>query len=333
MTLDNSPEAQSEKIALEFFYNNLTTVNAYNEHEKGGFSLLVKQMMDAVGKKYAIHEVIFRPVESDIGGLSGSLSHKLLTAEFRFVPLWFFENKNGQLHFIPQEEQTSPIRVEYGSWLVTSGDGLMESCSIAYLFKHLPLRDWLVYCERNGMPGVKGTTNARPGSEEWEIARQAVQNFGAEFHALMSRGTDIEAIDLGGRGELPYPKLVERMDSAMAALWRGADLSTLSQNDGLGISLQSEEKYLLEEDDAQMISDTLHEQVDKFVLKYLFGTTSPKAYFHLRPSSNKNLKNDLEIFRTLWTMGVPLSLNDLREHFGLSAPQSTDDHLPNTQNP
>ena len=35
----------------------------------------------------------------------------------------------------------------------------MEACSIAYLFKHLPLRDWLVYCERNGMPGVRGVNN------------------------------------------------------------------------------------------------------------------------------------------------------------------------------
>jgi phage gp29-like protein len=313
LTLDNSPIAQREKQVLEIFYNNLTATNAYDEHETGGVRLLIKQMMDAVGKKYAVHEIIFRPIE---GGL---------TADFRFVPLWFFENTGGQMRFVPPEGQ--PIPVEPGSWMVTGGDGLMESCSIAYLFKHLPLRDWLVYCERNGMPGVKGVTHALPGSPEWEAARQAVQNFGAEFHALMSRGTNIEAIDLSARGELPYPSLVERMDRAMAALWRGADLATLSHREGVGISLQTEEKNILEEDDAQMISDTLHEQVDRHILKYLFGTTSPQAYFHLKPSSNKNLKNDLSVFKTLWEMGVPIGLNDLREHFGLNAPVSAEDEI------
>ena len=175
------------------------------------------------------------------------------------------------------------------------------------------------------MPGVKGITNARPGTLEWEIAREAVQNFGAEFHALMSTGTNIEAIDISGKGELPYPKLVERMDRAMAALWRGSDLTTLSQRDSTGISAQKNERELLEEDDAQMISDTLHEQVDRCVLKYLVGTERPKAYFQLKTSPNKNLNNDLNIIKTLWDMGVQLSLNDIREHFGINPPNNKED--------
>ena len=251
---------------------------------------------------------------------------KLLTAEMRFVPLWFFENKNGHLHFV-QANKERKLPLTSGEWLTTTGDGLMESCSIAYLFKHLPLRDWLIYCERNGMPGVKGVTNAQPGSSEWEMAREAVKNFGAEFHALMSTGTDIQAIDISGRGELPYPRLVERMDRAMSALWRGSDLSTISNENGLGTSLQREEKALLEEDDARLISDTLHSQVDRYVLQHLCGTEHPKAYFHLKCSLNKNLNNDLALYKALWEMGVPLSLNDLREHFGLPFPANGQDCL------
>ncbi len=318
LTLDNSEEAFLQKEILESFYNNLSCVNAYDENERGGLALLIKQMMDAIGKKYAVHEVVFKPLNVK--------SKRFLSAEFRFVPLWFFENKDGHLHFV-KSDQDQRIPLASGEWLITTGDGLMESCSIAYLFKHLPLRDWLIYCERNGMPGVKGVTNARPGSNEWEIAREAVKNFGAEFHALMSTGTDIQAIDISGKGELPYPKLVERMDRAMAALWRGSDLTTISQQNGLGASVQKDEKTLLEEDDAQMISETLNNQVDRCVLKYLLGTDHPKAYFQLKFSANKNLNNDLAIFKTLWDMGVSLSLNDIREHFGLNPPCNSNDTL------
>ena len=316
LTLDNSEEALRHKHLLEQFYNNITCINAYDE--RGGIPLLIRQMMDAIGKRYAVHEIVFKPFNQN--------SQKYLTAEFRFVPLFFFENKEGRLHFV-ENHNDRKIPLKSDEWLITTGDGLMESCSIAYLFKHLPLRDWLIYCERNGMPGVKGITHARPGTPEWEVAREAVQNFGAEFHALMSTGTDIQAIDISGKGELPYPKLVERMDRAMAALWRGSDLTTLGQKDGIGIQTQRNERDLLEEDDAQMISDTLNAQVDRCVLKYLDGTEYPKAYFQLKAAPNKNLNNDLNIIRTLWDMGIGLSINDIREHFGINPPSNGKDTL------
>ncbi len=318
LMLDNSDEAFRHKHLLEQFYNNASCINAYDENERGGIPLLIRQMMDAIGKRYAVHEIVFKPFVKN--------SKKYLTAEFRFVPLFFFENKDGRLHFV-EKPNDKKIPLKSDEWLITTGDGLMESCSIAYLFKHLPLRDWLIYCERNGMPGVKGITHARPGTPEWEVAREAVQNFGAEFHALMSTGTDIQAIDISGKGELPYPKLVERMDRAMAALWRGSDLMTLGQRDGTGVNAQRNERDLLEEDDAQMISDTLNAQVDRCVLKYLDGTEHPKAYFQLKTAPNKNLNNDLNIVKTLWEMGIQLSINDIREHFGINPPYNEKDTL------
>jgi phage gp29-like protein len=277
-------------------------------------------MMDAVGKKYAIHEIIFDPQTN----LRSDSNDFKLTATFRFVPLWFFENHGGSLKFLLNEGATEGIELEPGAWLVTVGDGLMEACSIAYLFKHLPLRDWLVYCERNGMPGVKGVTDAPPNSTQWERARDAVEDFGAEFHALMSRGTDIEAIDLSSRGELPYPALIDRMDRAIAALWRGSDLTTLSRQNGTGVSLQADETAILEEDDATMISETLNAQVDKFIIRYLFGNEAIKAYIHLIPNIRNNIKNEIALYKDLHDLGVPLALSDIRERFGLPTPTDSD---------
>ncbi len=231
LTIDDTDIAKRQQAALVYFYNNLTATNACDCNECGGFSLLVRQMMDAIGKKYAVHEIIFNLNESK------NSTDMQITANFRFVPLWFFENRDGKLKLLLNEGSTEGVELEPGAWLITVGDGLMEACSIAYLFKHLPLRDWLVYCERNGMPGVKGVTDAPPNSQQWECAREAVEDFGAEFHALMSRGTDIEAIDLSASGQLPYPALIDRMDRAIAALWRGSDLATLSRSNGTGASL------------------------------------------------------------------------------------------------
>jgi phage gp29-like protein len=320
LTLDNSDLAKKQKEALEYFYDNLTASSACDGNESGGFRLLIRQMMDAVGKRYAVHEIIFSPKTTS----QTEYADFKLTANFRFVPLWFFENRDGCLKFLLNEGATEGVDLEPGAWLVTVGDGLMEACSIAYLFKHLPLRDWLVYCERNGMPGVKGITDAPPNSTQWDRARDAVENFGAEFHALMSRGTDIEAIDLSSRGELPYPALIDRMDRAIAALWRGSDLATLSRQSGAGASLQADETAVLEEDDAAMISETLNAQVDKFVLEYLFTGEDVKAYVRLIPNVKKSVRDEIALYRDLYDLGVPLALDDIRERFGLTTPADSD---------
>lgn len=318
ITLDNSPEALQHKEALQFFYNNLTASHACDGNQIGGFPLLVKQMLDAIAKKYAVHEILFQP-----------LAPTQLTASFRFVPLWFFENASGNLRLINPNNSTESSPLSPPNWLITTGDGLMESCSIAYLFKSLPLRDWLIYCERNGMPGVKGVTDARPGTPQWESAVQAVRDFGAQFHALMPHGSDIQSIDLSSRGELPYPPLIDRMDRAMVALWRGCDLSTLAKSQATGASLQENETSILEEDDAAMISETLNSQVDRQVLHHLFNVKRGKAYIQLQPTRTLKTLQDLQLYRQLWDMGLPIPKSHLYERFGI--PQPSADNESTTQ--
>jgi phage gp29-like protein len=336
LAADASPTAQRHRRALEFFYGNLIATHACEPNQRGNLALLIRQMLDALGKKYAVHEIVWQrcpaPAEfsaegnaaanagGEVSNAQLNLPRTLLTATFRFAPLWFFEARSGPLRFLPDELAYEGIDLAPGQWLVTAADGLMESCSIAYLFKHLPLRDWLVYCERNGMPGVRGVTEAAPGTPEWDAAREAVRDFGAEFQALMSQGTEILPVDLTSKGELPYPALVERMDRAMASLWRGADLSTLSRGQGLGASLQADEMALLEQDDAMMISETLNAQVDAVVVRELFGEERPRARFCLKPDEDAARLVHLELLQRLANLGAPIAVAGLHERLGLPVP-------------
>lgn len=303
--LNDTPEAKAHAAALTHLYKHLRATHACDRNQSGGFSLLVEQMMDAVGKRYAVHEIVWAPAASGE-----------LTAHLHFVPLWFFENRTGRLRLLTDPAAPEGTPLEEGAWMTTTGDGLMEATSVAYMYKTLPLRDWLLYSERNGMPGVKGVTEATPGTPEWNAVREAVQDFGAEFRGLFTRGTEIEPIDLTTRGELPYPRLVERMDQAIVALWRGSDLSTLSSS-GVGASLQKGETALLEEHDAHRIAETLHHQLDRPALFHRFGTTEPLARIRLITTARQNLPEELRLYRLLHDLGAPLPLQHLYERFEL----------------
>jgi len=310
---DQSDEAAAHAQALDEFYDNITVVNALDQNETGGFSLLVRQMMDAVGKYYAVHEIVWRPASQSDGS-------NILTAELRFVPLWFFENRSGRLQFLKLPlggAEGEPL--EPGGWMITKGDGIMEACSIAYMFKNMPLKDWVSYSDKYGTPGVLGQTNAAKGSEAGEALKAAVASFGQNWSGVVygADGTIKEPISLitaRGEGTLPFPPLVERMDRALASLWRGSDLSTLSA-DNQGASVQQGETDILLEDDAAMISETLQLYIDRWVIWQKFGV-KPLAYSRIVVPEARNVDLDLKIDDLLLRAGARMGERERLEYYG-----------------
>ncbi|MBR4598101.1 MAG: DUF935 family protein [Opitutales bacterium] len=303
--IEDSKVAKEHARVLRDFYSSIEAENFSDANERGGLRLLIAQMMNAVGMKYAAHKVQYRRDGSSI------------CAKFTHYPLWMFENTSGKLRLLEREGQLSEgVELNEGEWLITTSDGLMLPSSVAYIFKHLTLRDWLIYCERNGMPGVKAKTDAYPGSEQWDAACKAASDFGAEFHAVFSQGTDIEAIDLSSRGALPYPQLVERMDRMLCALWRGGDLATIGGESALGSTSQWYESSLIEEDDAENIAQTLNMQVDKTVIRLAFGEVKPLAKFVLRLPDYETHLSELSVIERLAKIGLKPDPLKLAKRFG-----------------
>lgn len=344
LTLEDSPAARRQKLVLEFFYNHLTATNALEENETGGLALLIRQMMDAVGKRYAVHEIIWQPLGKlmvDRGGVDGNKTDSTsvpstisspainpsLTATFRFCPLWWFEGTQGHLRFLPTEFAIYGVDLARAGWLVTVGDGIMEACSVAYMYKQLPLRDWLSCSEKFGMPAIVGRTDAALDSAEWNEFVEAIRNFSQDWSAVFNRDNSVELVEPKNQGEGPFAPLVEKMDRAITTLWRGADLGTMSAHNAAGASLQAEESDILEIDDAQMISETLTAQVSRYVLQYHFGDAPQLAYLKIRASDKRDLDQDLKVDQFLLQSGAPLAIHDALERYDRPAPKPGEELL------
>jgi phage gp29-like protein len=331
LTLDSvndsqKKEAEAHKQALEDFYNNLTVTNAVDENERGEVSLLLRQMMSAVGYRYAVHEIVWRPTQSTVHGSQSTV----LSAELRFVPVWFFENTKGKLRYLQSEGAIEGIDLEDDSWLISVGPGIMAACSVAYMYKSMSLKDWVIYNERHGMPGIHGKTDAAKDSDEWNDLVTAVGNFAADWAIVTNQGATIDKVDMSTAGQLPYPPMVELMDRAISALWRGADLSTMSasQGPGQGASLQGDEATTLEEDDAAWLSETLSRNLDRRVIEYTFGAgVQPLAYIKIRTAQRKNVQVELETDKFLLDAGAPLGAKSAMERYGRSMPDPDDELL------
>lgn len=318
---DEAQEAMAQQQAdvLRKFYERLQVTDALDQDVSGGTSLLLRQMMDAKGKRYAVHHLVWKPQPD--GGYS---------AEMIFVPLNFFENLNGKLRFVQEPFGYYGVDMDPGAWLVTRGFGVMMACCICWLYKHLPLRDWLVYCERYGLPMIDGATDAQPGTEEWGNLIDAVTSAAAGDMAWVRRRgeTEINFIEpKSGAGELPQPALIERMDRRMAAIWRGADLSTMSagQGQGQGASLQGGEAELIEQDDAAWLSETCNIKLDRLVLDYAFGPGTPAlAKFVVLTAPKEDTDADIRVDKFLLSAGFPITKQQASERYNRPLPEDTD---------
>ena len=296
---ENDARAKRHAEILKRFWSTVNVTSRFNMNERGGLRLLKKQMMEAQSYGYAVHEIVWRP-----------LANGEIAAEFIKLPLWHFENRTGALRFLPTETAVEGVPMAEGEWLVTTGDGVGIPASICAMAKRMCFQDWLLFSERSGMPIIVGTTGATFRSEQWNNIKGAIRNIYRDTRVLLDSGSKIEAIDTGHAANIPFPPLVEWSDRAIAALYRGADLSTISKGDGTGASLQGDEAGMIEQDAAANLGETLHEQVDRFVIRYVTGDDEPLASISIEPVKKPDVDTDIKIDNHLAALGVKLSKAD-----------------------
>lgn len=303
-------QAQDQQGVLQEFYQNVQTSDAVELEEAGGMRLLVQQIMDGYGKGYAAHHIIWRPGRGTIA------------AEMVKVPTWMFEATTGRLKFLPSAyaQRGEDLETLGGrdAWLISKGRGVMLAGVLARMFKQIPLQDWLTYCDRHGMPAFLGKTAAAQGSQGWTDMVAAVGSIGSEFGAVINQGDMIDVLTLAGNGEVPYEKLIDRMDRAQVMLWRGGDLSTMSRADGVGSNPQQEDSDELDADNAAWVSETINRGLTARVIAWRFGKAAPVlCELKLRTKTRDNLQQELATVQAAAAMGVRISKSWFLNKFGL----------------
>ena len=320
MQMDDTPEADAHKEALEEFYDNLTCTSAINQNEQGGVALMVRQMMESVGFKFAVHEIIWKP---DVNPDTGSAS---LTAELRYVPLWFFENRTGVLRYLPYELALDGIPLDQFGWMVTTGQGLQIVSCISWMYKQLALRAWVAFCEKFAIPFIHGETTAAFNSIEWGQFVGALQNFASDGVIATNMGAKLNMVAPPASANNPQEQLVDRMDRAMARDWRGADLSTMSRaGSGTGALPQIQNEDELAEADAIKCSEAANFYIDRGIVFYRFGKVKPKAYFRIIPPLNIDTAKMIAVYQFLNSVGVDVAKKDVYAAFGIRQPDAKDE--------
>lgn len=315
---EDNPRAELHRETLTRFWNRIEVTDAFCRNRKGGLRLLVKQMMEAQSRVYSVHDICWK-VNGD-----GTLD-----ARFTHVPAWCFENRTGRLRYIRNDGDTLGEEMRDGEWLVTVGEGVGISAAIIAMAKRLSWNDWLLFSEKCGMPVVMGNTSAQRGTPAWESMERAIRAVAPKTGILADTGTQLQAVSMGGGSQNTYRELVDVVDRAISALYRGGDLATISSApSAAGINAQAGESELMDGDGCAMVAETLRDQVEKFVVRFMCGDFEPLAGIVINPpAETADIDRDIKIDMHLAGLGVRLSKADALARYGRTEAKDEEDAL------
>ena len=327
------PEASRHVACLNWFYANLTAVNAFDRNERGGYERAVDHQMSAASYKYAVQHVRWIPqpgVMIEVAA-EGAAPVPALTAELEFVPLWFFENTTGLLRFLPDGGfgiDGIPLDWESGEWMCTVGPGVMFAGSIAYMFKRLTFQDWTIFNERYAQGKVLGRTTEGKDSEAGKAMANLVANFNGDMGAVLFGDKDgikdpVKIIEPTGNTPEAFEKFVDRQDRKITVLFRGQDLSTMSRGGKgekpVGASVQHEEGDRIKQADVRMIEGAQQHYLDRQVIRFCFGEgVEPLAYRGVPEANAEDAGTVRESAGFLADRGVKVSAAKVADRLGIT---------------
>lgn len=320
---EENPRAKLHREHLTKFWNRVEATDAFCRNRRGGLRLLVKQMMSAQSRVYSVHDICWK-VNGD-GTLNATFTH---------VPAWCFENRTGRLRYIRNDSDTAGVEMPDGEWLVTVGEGVGIAAAVIAMAKRLSWNDWLLFSEKCGMPVILGNTNAQRDTPAWAAMSRAIRAIAPKTGLLADTGTTLNAVSMGAGGQQTYRELVDTVDRAISALYRGGDLATQSSGpDAAGVNAQAGESELMDDDGCKMIAETLRDQVEKFVIRFELGDFEPLAEIVINPPADtEDVEREMKIDNHLAGLGVKLSKKDALARYGRTEAEDEKDAL-TPQNP
>jgi phage gp29-like protein len=205
--------------------------------------------------------------------------------------------------------------------------GLLRASAIAYLGKHLAMKDWMVFAELFGMPVRVARYEPSATAEEKRELIKMLESLRSDAAGIFSKAVELQLLEAGhGKTPPPYENICEFFNRELSKAWLGATLTVETTGAGLerssgGPSIHNEVRLDLRQDDIACEGRTIRRDVLGPLSRLRFGESVPVPYFRRQlelPRDRRELSevlgravNDLRMrVPARWaheTLGIPMA--------------------------
>ncbi len=288
---------------------------------KPGFRMLLKDLLDGLGKGFAVVEIDWNRAGS-----------RWLPQRYQWRDPHFFmfdriarqeirlrddaDSYNGLplapfkfIRHVPKIKSGIPIR-----------GGLARLAAWAYMCKGYTVKDWLAFAEVFGMPLRMG--KYKPGASEDDIAilKRAVANLGSDAGAVFPESMLIELVEAGGKTGSSdfFDKLAGYLDNQISKGVLGQTASSSGTPGKLGDEkLQSDVRDDIRDDDAEQLADTLNLDLVRPFIDLNFGPQDEYPTITLAQPDSEDTAALVDAVTKLVPLGLRVEQSVLCDKLGL----------------
>lgn len=283
---------------------------------------LLDHMPDAIGKGYAVSEIIWqtsarewRPLAFRDRDPRHFMFDRLTQRELRLVDMT-----------VPDGVPLAPFKFVRHTPRLKSGipirSGLAKPAAWAFIFKGYTLKDWMAFCEVFGMPLRIGRYGPQATEEDRRRLLAAVRNIGTDAAAIVPEGMAIEFAEVkGGNTRDPvFSGFAQYIDAQLSKLVLGQTMTTDNGSSMAQAKVHEHVRLDILAADARQLEATVNRDVIQPFIDLNYGPQKTYPRFTLPVESPEDLKTLADNVSKLTKAGVRLSEGELRDRFGFSDP-------------
>jgi phage gp29-like protein len=290
--------------------------------KKAGFRWMLKDLLDALGKGFAVVEIIW-----DRGSLWMPKKY-----EHR-DPHWFRWDRDTlkQLRLLDTENMADGIELAPYKFMIhtpriKSGlpirSGFARLSAWAYMCKGYTVKDWLAFAEVFGMPLRMG--KYRPGADkaDIDILKMAVANLGTDAAAVFPEGMEIELVEATKSGSSDFfERLAQFLDNQVTKGILGQTATTQGTPGKLGNEeAQQEVRRDIRDDDAEQLEETIQRDLVMPFVDLNFGPQENYPQIQLRAAEKEDIAALADSLAKLVPLGLEVEQSVIRDKLGLPDP-------------
>ena len=302
--------------AAEKFEEALKQAGTKNGYDT--FQDLLSDLSGAIVAPYAVSEILWDG--SEIAGFRG-IEGRHFTFLHSREPRLILETE-------PEGMELPPGKFIF-HWIHRTGNeigrgGLVRTLAWLHCFQSYPLKDFLAYSERFGMPFLVAKLDRASYDRDRDAVRNAIRNFGARGGGVFSKSMEIELLQAASGGGDVYRNIISYMGEAITKVILG-QLASSDKASGLsGGDVQSRVRQDILEADARKMETTLRAQlaVPWTSFHYEAGTPVPVLQFQVTPP--EDLSAFAQTLKELHGAGLDADPEEIGKRFGLHLERKED---------
>lgn len=303
--------------------------DAVREHiaEHDGFSDLVEDMLDALGKGFSQVELVW-----------GRSKQTWWIDEFvhRDPRFFMFDRETGrEVRLIDERDMLNGVPLEPFKWIshkakIKSGlvgrGGLARLVAFGWMCKSYALKDWIAFVETYGLPLRLGRYGASATAEDVETLFTAVANIGTDAAAVLPENMriDFEQVSPGPGNDI-FEKFARWVDEQTSKAVLGQTMTSDNGSSMAQANVHNDVRHDVAKADARSVSGTLMRDLVKPYVDLNYGVQARYPRLSLPVEEAEDTDMIMRNANSMIGHGLRVKQSELRGKLGFSEPDKNDE--------